>query len=177
MRKLTRAEWADLVLRHPCPSLAYPWDGFGQALLSTSLGISDIEEYLTDLGDARAHEQLVAAYELSSPSHKWASEALEANERIRLEAQMCLEMGKPLSEFHSWPEADQDIAVAAWVSKQPRGCPSCGVSPEAMRNPDLVQVELDYCNGCSALSTGRETYKGHLEDDKGYSVRLREVEK
>ena len=75
----------------------------------------------------------------------------------------CGPRGIPLSRFLSWPQDDQDAALA-WAGYESRRCRSCGHHPDE----DLNHVHVDVCPGCVA----RKPYEKDAADTPGAHARL-----
>lgn len=71
--------------------------------------------------------------------------------------------GLPLSEFLSWPEQDQDAALA-WQGHEARRCGTCGHHPDNGR----VHAHVDICPGCAA----REAVPKEDREMPGAHIRL-----
>lgn len=76
----------------------------------------------------------------------------------------CGPRGIPLSTFLSWPQNDQDAALA-WAGHESRRCSSCGHHPDA---GDQVHVHVDVCRGCAA----REAATKAAKDVPGAHLRM-----
>lgn len=72
--------------------------------------------------------------------------------------------GIPLSEFLSWDQHDQDVALAH-QGYESRRCRSCGHHPD---NGPAVHAHIDVCPGCVALKAAEKDAK----DIPGAHVRL-----
>ncbi|MHB1063528.1 MAG: hypothetical protein ACYC1Z_03380 [Georgenia sp.] len=63
----------------------------------------------------------------------------------------CGPRGLALSTFLSWPQEDQDAALA-WQGHESRRCSSCGFHPD----DGGVHSHIDVCPGCVALEHARK---------------------
>lgn len=77
----------------------------------------------------------------------------------------CGPRGLPLSQFLSWDELDQAMALA-WQVRQDETCSGCGVHPEVWDedrggHPDALRLEGRICRTCEiAASDERELAPG-----------------
>lgn len=157
-----RAIWAKARLEFPC-DLNDPWEtGFPAALVAAHLALSNEEAQalLDSSPQGKAFGLFEDALTAFSPSYEWAKTALLADDRLLLEAKLCLDKAIPLSEFHSWQSDDQDIAVAAYVISN-SACPRCGVAGHKMGDSGSIETHMTFCAGCDALHSAEQT----LEND------------
>lgn len=87
----------------------------------------------------------------------------------------CGPKGIPLSVFLSWPEADQEAALA-WQAHENRRCSGCGThpddwSPKAGGDRHAYHPEHDSCPGCAALERYRESK--HVQESKRHGLQIR----
>lgn len=63
----------------------------------------------------------------------------------------CVPLGIPHSQFLSWPELDQDKAVA-FLEHKAAECPGCGTRPEEFEGDrEAFVAETRRCIGCELL--------------------------
>lgn len=71
---------------------------------------------------------------------------LRRNPRRALELRASMQMGIPLSKFLGWPEADQDLVLAA-LDEDANRC-SCGAPMEDTKKIGRFRVEYRTCSVC-----------------------------
>lgn len=77
----------------------------------------------------------------------------------------CGPRGIPLSTFLSWPQEDQDAALA-WQGYENQRCGSCGHHPDE----GGVHAHLDVCPGCVARESRQQMQD--VRDTRGGHVRI-----
>lgn len=101
---------------------------------------------------------------------------ITADPRLREELRLCRDMGIPHSRFLSWPELDQDKAIAL-VRVEADTCPGCGTRPEEWepaqggdRNAYVATVHV--CPGCQARGDAEREMQRRDDQSSGRYVAL-----
>ena len=84
---------------------------------------------------------------LNITSIEWARRRLDRDVRLAAEVAYTAEVGIPHSIFLSWPERDQDLALANAVRAADR-CPGCGVPAALMGAAGAYTVVSTACVQC-----------------------------
>lgn len=87
----------------------------------------------------------------------------------------CGPRGIPLSQFLSWPEADQQAALG-WQVNESRRCTACGTHPDEWDEKsggdrNAYHAELSQCPGCVQLERLKEAPEV-VKGQRGVQMRL-----
>jgi hypothetical protein len=75
----------------------------------------------------------------------------------------CAPRGLPLSQFLSWPQIDQDAALA-WQQRQAEVCGGCGIhpdvtDPELGGDPSALKLGTRLCVTCEIKESESERFQ------------------
>lgn len=159
MGHLSRREWADLRVAHPCDDLENPTDDFAQALIAATGGDPDAWETGGTQDALTAYRVALAA----RPDFDWATSLLERAPEIAVEVSTCLDAGIPYDDFLSWSPLSQDLALALLVRRADT-CPA-GHPRDAMQDADLMQIKRVHCAVCARVQELNKRIETEGTDD------------
>lgn len=143
MGRLSRREWVDLLLAHPCPDPADPSDEFAQALLAATGQDPAVWETGTE---SEALEAYRAAWG-RRPDASWAKRFLTDHPEVHAEVKVCTDHGIPYAQFLAWDELSQDLLMAAALLDA-ETCPY-GHSKELQVDEEASEAVRTRCAACA----------------------------
>lgn len=78
---------------------------------------------------------------------------IDSDPSLEVRLEYATDHGMPLSQFDSWPELDQGLALAL-LRKRRRRCPGCGLTQEDLKDPAHPPfiADVHICQGCLELA-------------------------